>query len=102
MLQSLSGLGTEEPNAAVVAIIVRSSITPCDHHWLVYRGALRQITSNYPRHALRKGKLRDNTHAAFASINNLIPDWGIKIVTPPKHGFALILCTSTITAVLVG
>ena len=80
-------LHSDEPNAAVISIIVRRGVGPSNHHWLVDCLAFRQIASDDPCHALGERELRDNSHSTLAMVNHGVSDGSVIIVTPTQNCF---------------
>ena len=80
-------LRSDEPNTAVVPIIVWRVVCPSNHHWLVDGFAFRQIPSNDPCHTLCEWELRDNSHTTLATVDHDVSDGGVIIVAPSQNGF---------------
>ena len=94
-------LRSDEPNAAVISIIVRRGVGPSNHHWLVNRLAFRQIASDDPCHALSERELRDNSHSTLATVNHDVSDGSVIIMAPSQNCFKRAVCSCIISPVLI-
>jgi len=75
-------LSSDEPNTAVIPIVVWRGVGPCNHHGFVNHFSLREISCDNPCHTLSKRELRDNSHTTLTAVNDDISNRRVVVMTP--------------------